>query len=208
MTDESTNSTRKRLQITGSREPSEHVDGAWWPRSKCLTDELPELLGAVYDRVGPVAAVAYRHDGWTTTAPELSYGGADTVRLVSFDSAEPPSVIVIGQNGHHLTLRVLSPETDQQDAQKMLESIPDRPVRTDRRSAAAARSVAEVARKLAEHEGRNDPKRDAEILEWCEAASEQFDDARIQTFVPILVEHIVNNRIHKEHHDEATASRQ
>lgn len=201
-------SSQKRLQITGSREPSEHVDGAWWPRSKRLTDELPELLGAVHDRVGAVAAVAYRNDGWTATSPEMSYGSADTVRLVSFESAEPPSVIVIGQNGHHPTLRVISPETDRQRALELLDSIPDRPVPTDRRSAAAARSVAEVARKLAEHEGRNDPRRDAEILEWCEAASEQFDDARIQTFVPILVEHIVNNRIHKQRHDQATASSQ
>lgn len=123
-------STRKRLQIKGSREPSEHVDGAWWPRSKRLTDELPELLGAVHDRVGPVAAVAYRNDGWTATKPEMSYGGADTVRLVSFESAEPPSVIVIGRNGHHLTLRVISPETDRQRALELLDSIPDRPVPT------------------------------------------------------------------------------
>jgi hypothetical protein len=58
--------------------------------------------------------------------------------------------------------------------------------------------VADVARTLALHEGRNDAERDAEILRWCEDPAAQFDDARIQTFVPILVEHIVNNRIHRD----------
>ena len=55
--------------------------------------------------------------------------------------------------------------------------------------------MADVARKLALHDGRNDAERDAEILRWCEDAASQFDDARIQSFVPILVEHIVNNRM-------------
>jgi hypothetical protein len=32
-------------------------------------------------------------------------------------------------------------------------------------------------------------------LRWCEDAAEQFEAARIQSFVPILVEHIVHNRI-------------
>jgi hypothetical protein len=58
--------------------------------------------------------------------------------------------------------------------------------------------VAEVAKKLADHEGLNQVERNAELLRWCEDAATQFDEARIQTFVPILVEHIVNNRIHRE----------
>ena len=45
--------------------------------------------------------------------------------------------------------------------------------------------MADVARKLALHDGRNDAERDAEILRWCEGAASQFDDARIQSFVPI-----------------------
>ena len=57
------------------------------------------------------------------------------------------------------------------------------------------RSLAEVADKLARHEGRHDDQRSAEIMRWCEQAAEQFVDAPVQTFVPILVEHIVRNRM-------------
>ncbi len=191
---------RERFRITASRALSEHVDGAWWPRSKDLTTELPELLGAVHTQIGPVVLVAYPNDGWSGTPPEVSYGTGHCVRLLGFESAEPSSLILIGEGGHHVTLQLIAPETDEERARQTLDAVPVRPVTTDRRSAAAARSLAEVAKKLAEHEGSNDPNREARILDWCEAASTQFDDARIQTFVPILVEHIVNNRLHQERH--------
>ena len=58
-----------------------------------------------------------------------------------------------------------------------------------------ARSVAEVADKLARHEGIDDDRRTAQIKDWCEEAAKQFVTAPVQTFVPILVEHIVRNRI-------------
>ena len=52
-----------------------------------------------------------------------------------------------------------------------------------------------MAQKLAEHEGRDDEQRTAEITRWCEEAAQQFETARIQSFVPILVEHVVHNRM-------------
>ncbi|OOK67487.1 hypothetical protein BZL30_7522 [Mycobacterium kansasii] len=30
-----------RLQLKTFRPVSEHIDGAWWPRSRSLADELP-----------------------------------------------------------------------------------------------------------------------------------------------------------------------
>jgi hypothetical protein len=57
--------------------------------------------------------------------------------------------------------------------------------------------LADVADKLARHEGRDDDQRNAEIMRWCEDAAAQFDEARIQTFVPILVEHIVRNQMYQ-----------
>ena len=55
--------------------------------------------------------------------------------------------------------------------------------------------MADVAEKLARHEGLDDQQRIAQIKRWCEEAAQQFVDAPVQTFVPILVEHIVRNRI-------------
>lgn len=198
--------TRDRLRLTGSRAPSEHIDGAWWPASRRLADELPDLLAAVHDRLGQVALVGYRRDDWTATPSLVDIGGERSVELLGLISDDPPSVILIGQDGHHLTLRVIDPETNEELAGQALEEIPRRAVAARPGASQTARSVVDVARKLALHDGRNDAGRDAEILRWCEDASVQFDDARIQTFVPILVEHIVNGRIHRERHAGSAAS--
>lgn len=187
-----------RLRISGNDPSGDHVDGAWWPRSYRLAAELPGLFAAANDRLGPVALVAYDRNLWTDAPDELLVGGR-VIHLLGFTSAEPSTVIVIAEDGHHVALRVISPDTAQESALLTLGSVPRR-AGAGTSGAAAARSVAEVARKLAEHEGRNDPERDAEILDWCQDAAAQFDDARIQTFVPILVEHIVNDRIHRQHH--------
>ncbi|HZC53635.1 MAG TPA: hypothetical protein VE441_14205, partial [Mycobacterium sp.] len=60
---------------------------------------------------------------------------------------------------------------------------------------ATARTVADVADKLARHKGRGDPERTAQIRRWCDEAAQQFVGAPVQAFVPILVEHIVRNRM-------------
>ena len=188
---------QQRIHLDGRRAPSSHIDGAWWPRSTQLADELPDLFATVHESVGPVALVGYRHDGWTDAPPQITTAGGQSVELLGFDSDEPPTVIVIGQNGHHLMLRVIAPVTDEEEARRALDAVPDGPVGPGRGGWAASTTIAGVAKKLAEHQGRNDPERDAEIARWCDEATSQFDDVRIQSFVPILVEHIVNNRIHE-----------
>lgn len=196
----------ERLRLAGSRAPSEHVDGAWWPASKRLADELPMLAAAVGHRIPRIAMVAYRRDGWV--APDrIELTDKHRVDLLGFVSNEPPTVIVIGDDGHHVTLRVIDPDTDQRQARASLDQIGQwtNPPATEARRP-VPHSVSDVARKLAEHEGRNDPIRDEQILQWCQDAAAQFDDAPIQTFVPILVEHIVNNRIHHERHQALCAS--
>jgi hypothetical protein len=190
--------TGRRVRVT-NRLASEHIDGAWWPRSTDLVTELPALLAALSERLGQVVMVGYLRNGWTDTPPEIDLAG-QTIELLGFDSAEPASVILIGHDGHHLTLRVIPPATSEQGARQVLDAVPERGSgATGRGKGAAARSLAGVADKLARHEGRDDDQRNAEIMRWCEDAAAQFDEARIQTFVPILVEHIVRNRIYHDH---------
>jgi hypothetical protein len=185
-----------RLRVTPNRLRSEPIDGAWWPWSTDLAAELPALLSLLSDRLGQVVGVGYRRDGWMDTPPQVDIAG-HPIQLLGFTSDEPASVIVIGQDGHHLTLRVIAPETNDQAARDALAAIPKRADdgTTGAKRRAAARSVADVAERLARHEGRDDDQRTAEIMRWCEEAAEQFEAARIQSFVPILVEHIVHNRM-------------
>ncbi len=143
--------------------------------------------------------VGYREeDSWTDTPPIIEINGS-TVHLIGFASDEPASVIVVGHDGHHLTLRVIPPQTTKRDALDILEAIRqhDGAGRVADNDSGAARSITEFARRLARRDGIDDEQRTAEIQRWCVEAAERFQDAPVQTFVPILVEHIVRNRINQ-----------
>jgi Family of unknown function (DUF5994) len=172
-----------------------------------LATELPDLVASVSDRLGRVVMVGYRHNGWDET-PSLVEVAGHTVELLGFTSDEPASVILIGEDGRHITLHVIRPDTSEQVARQALEEA-----RGTADAGAApvsgppvARSVADVADKLARHEGNDDPERTAQIMRWCAEAAQQFVDAPIQAFVPILVEHIVRNRIMESRRQATSAA--
>ncbi len=195
-----------RLQLKPYRSASEHLDGAWWPRSTQLADELPDLVASLADRLGRVVMVCYRRNGWHDTPPLVEIAG-HTIELLGFTSDEPTSVILFGEDGRHITLHVIRPDTSQEVARQALQqdAVPADPDAAPASRSAVARSVADVADKLARHEGLGDEQRTAQIKHWCEQAAQQFVDAPLQTFVPILVEHIVRNRM-IESRAAATAS--
>lgn len=165
-----------------------------------MVNELPSLAASVSERLGPIVMVGYRHNGWDETPPVLEIGGR-TVELLGFTSDEPTSVILIGENGHHVTLHVIRPDASEESGRQALDeagNCADTDFSAASRSL-VARSLADVADKLTQHEGRGDEQRTAQlrprISQWCEEAAQQFEDAPVQTFVPILVEHIVRNRL-------------
>ena len=185
-----------RLQLKPYRSVSEHIDGAWWPRSFKLVDELPNLVTSLSERLGRVVMVGYRRNGWGDTPPLVEIAG-HTIELLGFTSDEPASVILIGEDGRHITLHVIRPDTSAEVARQALEEpgVPADAAGVSASRATTARSVADVAEKLARHEGLGDEQQTAQIKQWCEEAAAQFVEAPVQTFVPILVEHIVRNRM-------------
>lgn len=193
-----------RLQLKPYRAVSEHLDGAWWPRSTDLVAELPDLVASVSERLGQVVMVGYRRNGWEETPP-LAQIGDHTIELLGFNSDEPTSVILIGEGGQHITLHVIRPDSDEGAARRALEEarISANADAAPTSRSTVARSVADVADKLARHEGLHDQQRTAQIKRWSEEAVAQFVDAPVQTFVPILVEHIVRNRMleSRPHHN-------
>lgn len=183
-----------RLKLAANLTGTEHVDGTWWPRSPRLTEALPELVTELSDRVGNALIVGYHRSAWPQTPAQLQLNG-QTIELVGFDGEQPASIIVIGTDGRHISLSIIAPDTDPQRAYELLEES----ARKASEALAsprppAARNLTEVAQKLVEHEG-GDPQRTAEITQWVDEAAQQFNEAPIQTFVPILVEHVVRNRI-------------
>ncbi len=55
--------TAPRLQLDPDK-PDPYLDGAWWPRSTDLPDELPPLLEALSAQLGPIALIGYHRDAW------------------------------------------------------------------------------------------------------------------------------------------------
>ena len=192
-----------RLQLRPYRTAQEQLDGAWWPRSTCLADELPELVASLSDRLGRVVMVGYRHNGWHET-PGLVEIAGDTIELLGFTSDEPTSVILFGEDGHHLTLHVIRPDTGEEAARQALHQAADAADAAPAGGSTVAKSLADVADKLASHEGLCDEQRPAQIKDWCEQAAQQFVDAPVQAFVPVLVEHIVRNRMMESRKATAT----
>lgn len=59
-----------RLETTRSREGA--LDGAWWPRSRNIGAELPGLVGALTEHLGPVVSVGLDADAWDEVPPGSS----------------------------------------------------------------------------------------------------------------------------------------
>lgn len=188
-----------RLQLKPNPPATPYQDGAWWPRSTELPVEVSGLIASLSDRLGQVAMVGYHRNAWAEMPPQVQIAG-HAVQLQGFTSDEPASVILIGSDGRRITLRVIAPDTSEQIAQRELDSASEpAPGGIPMTSEAdlAARSLAEVADRLARHEG-GDGQRASEITRWCDEAARQFSNAPVQAFVPILVEHIVRNRMNAQ----------
>ena len=109
--------------------------------------------------------------------PPLAEIGGHTIELLGFTSNEPASIMLIGEDvPRHLTLHVVQPDASEEIARQALEEAR---VRANADVAPAsrstvARSVADVADKLARHEGLGDEQRTAQIKRWCEESARQF----------------------------------
>lgn len=95
-----------RLRLKPNAPPTGHVDGAWWPRSRELTDELVALADVLTSRLGPVVRVAFAASAWHPVADVDDRA----VRLTALRPREKNIVRVSGSDGRQLTLLVVPPE--------------------------------------------------------------------------------------------------
>lgn len=108
-----------RLKLKPNAPATGSVDGAWWPRSRDLSAELPALLAALANRLGAVERVSYNLTAWDTAPRRLDIDGRQ-VRLGGFHAQHPHTVDVIGSSGSRLTLLVLPSVTDPATAHRTL----------------------------------------------------------------------------------------
>jgi hypothetical protein len=87
------------------------VQGAWWPRSSHLIDELPALLMALSRRLGHIDRIIYDENGWAPAPPCIDHAGA-TVDLRHSNDQSNNTLSITGEKVGRLVLLVVPPYTD------------------------------------------------------------------------------------------------
>jgi hypothetical protein len=108
-----------RLKLKPKAPTTGQVDGAWWPRTRELSAELPALLAVLAVRLGRTERVSYNLTAWDTAPRRITVDGRQ-IRLGGFHSQHPDTVDVIGPNEPRITLLVIPPETDPVSAHEIL----------------------------------------------------------------------------------------
>lgn len=98
------------------------ADGAWWPWSTDLAEQLPVVLTELWDRLGGVERVVYDHRTWPTTAARIAVCGR-LVQLVGRPSGDPDLIELYGAaSGRVTTLLVVPASTNAHDAEDALSA--------------------------------------------------------------------------------------
>ncbi|MDG9715448.1 DUF5994 family protein [Streptomyces sp. DH24] len=95
-----------RLATTHDRESV--LDGAWWPRSRDIAAELPALVAALTEHLGPVDRVGLDAQAWEGLPTRLTIDG----RVVHIDSypVGDDTVLVTRGEQDHFSLLVVPPD--------------------------------------------------------------------------------------------------
>ncbi|MEW2303263.1 DUF5994 family protein [Streptomyces sp. NPDC006655] len=96
-----------RLETTHAREGI--LDGAWWPRSRDIGAELPSLISALTEHLGPITRVGLDGSAWDGLPPRVMVDG----RVVHIDSfpVGDDTVLVTRGDRDHFSLMLVPPGT-------------------------------------------------------------------------------------------------
>jgi hypothetical protein len=96
----------------GAGDGNSAFDGAWFPRSRDLAVELPELIAELDRRGVRIERFTYALDAWGPVDRKIVVGGR-TIRAGGFRSMDPGVVCLIWDGGaRRADLLVVPPETD------------------------------------------------------------------------------------------------
>ncbi|WP_405639500.1 DUF5994 family protein [Streptomyces sp. NBC_00019] len=96
-----------RLETTHDRRGL--LDGAWWPRSRDISTELPALITALTDYLGPITRVGLDAAAWDALPTRLVIEDR-VVRIDSFPVGDDTVLVTRGE-ADHFSLLVVPPQT-------------------------------------------------------------------------------------------------
>ncbi|MFF4505416.1 DUF5994 family protein [Streptomyces sp. NPDC001401] len=94
-----------RLETTHDRQGV--LDGAWWPRSRNIAAELPALITALTEHLGPITRVGLDAGAWEELPTRMTIGDR-VVRIDSFAVGDD-TVLVTRGDQDHFSLLVVPP---------------------------------------------------------------------------------------------------
>lgn len=106
--------------------PSEHpgmVNGAWWPRTRDLTRELPPLIAALDPVWGRIYHITVQRDMWPQIPGKVPTG-EHVVRVGWYEAEQDPNDIclITLRGGARWDLLVVPPELDADTAERLMDN--------------------------------------------------------------------------------------
>ena len=111
-----TSSVRLSLSPAAGRGP---LDGAWWPRTHVLVDELAELSEGLPESLGPIHHATCSRPDWGHPARVVKHPGG-RFRVGSFALHDQVHALRLTTGDRKLTLLVIPPETPPRQARAAL----------------------------------------------------------------------------------------
>ncbi|MET9880197.1 DUF5994 family protein [Actinacidiphila glaucinigra] len=96
-----------RLETTHAREGT--LDGAWWPRTRDIAAELPSLITALTEHLGPVTRVGLDSNAWDELPTRIMVDDR-VVHIDSFPVGDDTVLITRGDRDH-FSLMLVPPDT-------------------------------------------------------------------------------------------------
>ncbi|TXS49869.1 DUF5994 family protein [Streptomyces sp. t39] len=108
-----------RLSLMPETTRAGPLDGAWWPRSRDLTAEIPPLVAALDERYGRITRVTVNPVRWPVV-PRKVVATGHTVHVGWFTEQDPDKVILLVHTAGRCDLLVIPPETEPAAAARLM----------------------------------------------------------------------------------------
>lgn len=109
-----------RLALAGPEAVPRRIDGAWWPRTHDLRDELPSLLAALSARWGRITRVTVDAAQWLAGPGRLAVAGRVVHIKRSAAAADRGRVCLLSYGVGRCDLVVVPPHTPAEEAARLM----------------------------------------------------------------------------------------
>ncbi|MEU4078182.1 hypothetical protein DEJ45_19120 [Streptomyces venezuelae] len=108
-----------RLSLTPDTPLAGLLDGAWWPRSRDLTVELPPLVDGLEEHYGRITRVAVNPARWPVVPHKVVVAG-HTAHVGWFTEQDPDKMILLSYTVGRCDLLVIPPGTEPAAAARLM----------------------------------------------------------------------------------------